>query len=101
MRLPVEQLGLLASMPSCLGEHACCKTQTVFPANAGGPLSAHQGVVLLFSTADGRLLSVSDAHEVTLRRTAAASAVATRALSRNVPSVLALLGTGPQARAQP
>ena len=27
--------------------------------------------------------------------------VATRALSRDVPSVLALLGTGPQARAQP
>ena len=40
---------------------------------------------------------VSDAHEVTLRRTAAASAVATRTLSRDVPSVLALLGTGPQA----
>jgi len=43
------------------------------------------------------LAQVSDAHEVTLRRTAAASAVATRALSRDVPSVLALLGTGPQA----
>jgi len=99
MRLPIEQFGILANMPACLGGYAACKTQTVFPANAGTALSAHQGATLLFSADDGRLLSISDAHEVTLRRTAAASAVATRALSRDAPSVLALLGTGPQALA--
>ena len=99
LKLPIEQFGVLASMPAYLGEHCACKTQTVFPANAGSSLSSHQGAVLLFSTHDGRLLSISDAHAVTKLRTAAASAVATRALARDVPSVLALIGTGEQALA--
>ena len=97
LRLPTEQFGVLATMPSVLGGHCCCKTITVFPGNAGSPLSAHQGAILLFSLANGRLLSVTDAHEVTLKRTAAASAAATRALARESASTLALLGTGAQA----
>jgi len=38
-----------------------------------------------------------DAAEITARRTAAASAVATRALARPDPAILAILGTGEQA----
>ena len=39
-----------------------------------------QGVVLLFESGSGQLASVCDAHEITGLRTAAASAVATKAL---------------------
>lgn len=56
--------------------------------------------MLLFSAADGRLLSISDGHELTLIRTAAASALATRLLANPAPPggcTLALLGTGAQA----
>ena len=41
---------------------------------------APQGVVLLFESGSGQLISVSDAHEITALRTAAASAVATKYL---------------------
>ena len=99
-KLPIEpKFGVLAAMPSSLGEHCACKAITVFPSNAHTPLSSHQGSILLFSTADGRLLSLTDAHEVTRLRTAAASAVATRALARPDACTLALLGTGAQAEA--
>ena len=114
-RLPIEgQLGILAAMPCFDGaggasrdEDVCsCKVITVFPRNSetrgtSNELSAHQGVVLLFSARNGRLLSVTDAHEVTALRTAAASAVATKLLARPssaaAPAVLAILGTGEQA----
>eukprot|EP01051_Picozoa_sp_SAG22_P027378 SAG22_NODE_9136_length_608_cov_0.948919_1_plen_183_part_01 len=55
---------------------------------------------MLFSVEDGQLLSICDGHELTLIRTAAASALATKLLSNPSPpegSTLALLGTGAQA----
>lgn len=105
VKLPIQTYGILAGMPSFLHgtdkNSALCATKviTVFPGNAGTKLSAHQGVVILFEAQQGRLLSVSDAHEVTALRTAAASAVATQLLARpsNKPLTLALLGTGVQA----
>jgi len=99
MKLPIEKFGVLANMPSFLGEHCATKTITVFPSNASDPqLSSHQGAIQLFSVDDGHQLCIADAHAITLLRTAAASAVATKALARNPEggSVLALLGTGDQ-----
>ena len=53
---------------------------SVYPGNCNRspPLSSHQGVVLLFESRSGQLISVADAHEITALRTAAASAVATK-----------------------
>lgn len=86
------------------GGYVATKVITVFPSNVGTSTNGHQGLVLLFSADNGSLLSMADAHEVTGRRTAAASAVATRCLKKRQatqerpPAVLALLGSGYQAR---
>lgn len=53
---------------------------------------------LVFDPATGRLLSIMDGVHITTTRTAAASAVATRALARSEASELALVGAGVQAR---
>jgi ornithine cyclodeaminase len=73
------------------------KIITVFPDNPKRGLSSHIGLVVLFDTETGMPLAVMDAAEITAIRTAAASAVATRALARKDASHLAILGTGEQA----
>jgi len=73
------------------------KVISVMPGNHGTEIDAHQGVVLVFEAERGRLLAVVDASSITLIRTAAASAVATRALAREDAGDLAILGTGVQA----
>jgi len=73
------------------------KVVSVFPSNSGTGFSSHQGVVLLFEAGHGSLKCIADAHSITATRTAAASAIATRLLSRPESKVLALLGSGTQA----
>jgi len=75
------------------------KLVSVFPRNADGPLPTHQGVIVTFDPATGQPLALMDAAYITAMRTAAGSALATRALSRDDAEVMALLGTGVQARA--
>eukprot|EP00441_Pelagodinium_beii_P043755 CAMPEP_0197638572 /NCGR_PEP_ID=MMETSP1338-20131121/13461_1 /TAXON_ID=43686 ORGANISM="Pelagodinium beii, Strain RCC1491" /NCGR_SAMPLE_ID=MMETSP1338 /ASSEMBLY_ACC=CAM_ASM_000754 /LENGTH=697 /DNA_ID=CAMNT_0043211171 /DNA_START=52 /DNA_END=2145 /DNA_ORIENTATION=+ len=95
--LPDKKLGFVASMPSYFEGYCGCKLITVFPGNQA-PLSSHQGLVMLCSGEDGRILSLSDAHKVTMIRTAASSAVATNLLALKRPGMtLAILGTGHQA----
>jgi ornithine cyclodeaminase len=62
-------------------------------------LSSHQGMMLLFDDRTGQPLGVVDCHALTRLRTAAASAVATRALARADSKVLAIIGTGDLAEA--
>jgi ornithine cyclodeaminase/alanine dehydrogenase-like protein (mu-crystallin family) len=73
------------------------KILTVYPDNTKHGLPSHIGLVVLFDTETGMPLAVMDAAEITAIRTAAASAVATRALARKDASHLAILGTGEQA----
>ncbi|MFL6602103.1 MAG: ornithine cyclodeaminase family protein [Steroidobacteraceae bacterium] len=73
------------------------KIITVYPDNAKVGLPSHLGLVVLFDAQTGFPLAVMDAAELTAIRTAAASAVATRALARKDASHLAILGTGEQA----
>jgi ornithine cyclodeaminase len=73
------------------------KIITVFPGNRGTPYESHQGSVLLFECQNGRPLAIVDASAITAVRTAAVSAVATRALARENAGDLALLGSGTQA----
>ncbi|GAC1346095.1 MAG: ornithine cyclodeaminase family protein [Myxococcales bacterium] len=96
---PAGSLGALASMPAVLSRPAVLgvKALSIFPGNHAAGLDSHQGAVLLFDAKDGRLLSIQDAGALTAVRTAAVSAVATRALSRQDASDLALLGAGVQA----
>jgi ornithine cyclodeaminase/alanine dehydrogenase-like protein (mu-crystallin family) len=76
-----------------------------FNANMPSNLERHgmptiQGAILLCDGNNGRLLTVLDSIEVTLRRTAAATALAARYLARSDSSVLALCGCGAQALPQ-
>jgi len=73
------------------------KVISVMPGNHDTELDSHQGAVLLFEAVRGRLLAIVDATSITQIRTAAASAVATRALAREDAGDLAMLGTGVQA----
>jgi ornithine cyclodeaminase/alanine dehydrogenase-like protein (mu-crystallin family) len=73
------------------------KIITVYPDNANRGLPSHLGLVVLFDAEIGFPLAVMDAAEITAIRTAAASAVATRALARRDAAHLAILGTGEQA----
>lgn len=98
MRLP-DKTGLLGMMPAFLGKPKTMgvKVLSVFPGNTGTDYESHQGAVLLFDTEHGQLLAVINASEITAVRTAAVSAVATRALANGDASDLALLGSGTQA----
>lgn len=73
------------------------KLITVYPDNPARGLSSHVGLVVLFDSQIGFPLAVMNATEVTAIRTAAASAVATRALAKKDAAHLAILGTGEQA----
>jgi ornithine cyclodeaminase len=68
-----------------------------------GPLPegvrSHEGVIVLFDGERGTPVCVMPASDVTVIRTAAASAVATHALARADSTRLAVLGTGEQAEA--
>ena len=77
------------------------KTNANFPDNPRRHgLPAIQGVVVLCDADDGRPLAVMDSIEVTIRRTAAASAVAARYLARPDARAATICGCGSQGRAQ-
>lgn len=75
------------------------KTVAVFPANSARGLDPHQGTVTLYDGETGQVAAVMNASPITAIRTAAASALATRALARDDARVLAIVGTGHQGRA--
>lgn len=74
------------------------KVLSVFPDNFEHGLPSHRGGLFLFDKEHGRPVALIDAGELTAWRTAAASAVATKALSRPGSSTLTVLGYGEQAR---
>src|SRR5215469_5631787 len=104
---PPGAAGLMALMPAYhepagaeahsagYGLKAICITQ----GNPAIGLDTHQGIVLLSSSATGEPLAVLNASAVTEIRTAAVSAVATSLLANSDADVLAIIGTGVQARA--
>jgi alanine dehydrogenase len=77
------------------------KTNANFPDNPRRHgLPAIQGVIVLCDASDGRPLALMDSMEVTLRRTAAATAVAARHLARPDARTVTVCGCGTQGRAQ-
>jgi len=89
--------GLLGAMPGYLPSAALgCKLVTLFPHNTDRP--THQAAIVLFDPANGSPVALMDGTYVTATRTAAAAALAARHLARDDARVLAILGTGVQAR---
>lgn len=81
--------------------YAALKLNGNFPGNPQrNGLPTIQGVVLLCDATSGSLLAVIDSIEITMRRTAAASALAARYLAREDASSIAICGCGDQGRAQ-
>jgi len=99
MRLPAGN-GVMGMMPGYAGKLDVMgiKVITVFHANSEMGLPSHQGIVMLFDAKHGQPLMLFDALEGTAIRTAAASAVATKLLSRENSSTLAIIGSGEQAK---
>jgi ornithine cyclodeaminase len=98
---PPDAAGLIGLMPAHrAGPNAAyaLKEIVVTPQNPTRGLDAHQGAVLLHDGETGQLVAVLNASPVTEIRTAACSAVATRALARRDAERVAILGAGVQAR---
>jgi len=81
--------------------YVAVKVNANFPGNPRrNGMPTIQGVVLLYDGAEGTLLAVIDSIEITLKRTAAASALAARYLARDDANSIAICGCGEQGRAQ-
>jgi ornithine cyclodeaminase len=99
---PPGGAGFIGLMPSYRGGSSpayALKEIVVTPDNPTRGLDAHQGGVLLHDGETGQLVALLNASPVTEIRTAAVSAVATRALARAGARRVAILGAGVQARA--
>ena len=95
--LPVaEHEGFFAVMPAYSGGALGAKLVTFYPNNTD--VHTHHAMILLFRPETGEPLVTMDGRLITEMRTAAVSAVATDALARADASVLAILGSGVQAR---
>jgi ornithine cyclodeaminase/alanine dehydrogenase-like protein (mu-crystallin family) len=98
--IPVPEHGaLFGLMPAIYGEYSGAKLVMVYPENGRLGLPTHLATVQLFRAATGEPLATMDGRLITELRTAAVSAVATKLLSRPDARVLAVLGSGVQARA--
>jgi alanine dehydrogenase len=95
--LPVaEHEGFLGLMPAYTGAALGTKLVAFYPHNTDVP--THHATILLFRPETGEPLATMDGRLITEVRTAAVSAVATEYLARPDASVLAILGSGVQAR---
>ncbi len=92
--------GLLGMMPGHAGRLGIMgiKVISVFHGNRDAGYPSHQGVVILFDAKHGQPLMIFDAAEITAIRTAAASALATRLLSRKDSELLTIICSGEQAQ---
>ncbi len=100
---PPDAKGPMLLMPSFVDDKMQpaiygLKTICIFHGNAALGKEAHQGAVMLFSGETGEALAVMNASAITAIRTAAVSALATDLLARQNAGVLAIIGTGVQAR---
>jgi alanine dehydrogenase len=92
-----EREALLGVMPAHVPSVAlACKLVTLFPQNRDR--ETHQAAIVVFDRENGTPVALMDGTYVTATRTAAGSALATRLLAREDARVLALIGTGVQAR---
>ena len=94
-----ERQRYLGVMPAVAADVMGLKFVTFYPINEGTGIPTHNAAILLFETRSGQALAALDGTLITEMRTAAVSAAVTKYLMPARSSVLALLGTGVQARA--
>lgn len=91
---------LIMSCHSAMLNLFSVKTVTVFPDNRLQHLPTTQGLLTLTDGTNGSHLAILDGSRLTAIRTGAASGLATDLLARPEASVVAVFGTGTQARTQ-
>ena len=93
---PLEAIdSTLLMMPSWIsGSHLGVKLVTISPNNYKYNLPSVQGLYVFFVAIKGMPLLLLDAQELTARRTAASSALASSFLSRGDSETLLMIGTG-------
>jgi len=90
--------GWFAVMPAVYGGVMGAKMVTFYPGNALLGKETHLAMIQLFRSDTGEPLAVMDGRLITEMRTAAVSAIAADLLASPEASVLAILGSGVQAR---
>jgi thiomorpholine-carboxylate dehydrogenase len=90
--------GFLGLMPALAPDGLGLKAVTFYPSNADRGIPTHMATIFLVDPQTGTPLAIMDGRLITEMRTAAVSAVATRVLSSHDARVLAILGSGVQAR---
>lgn len=90
--------GFFGMMPALTPEGLGLKIVTFYTSNAQLGIPTHMATIFLVDPATGAPLAVMDGRLITEMRTAAVSAAATKLLAPADAKVLALLGSGVQAR---
>ena len=97
--IPVDPPGgFYGIMPALTPEGLGQKIVTFYPPNAEKGIHTHMALIILNDRETGAPLAVMDGRLITEMRTAAVSAAATKLLSPKDAGVLAILGSGVQAR---
>src|SRR5436189_1123127 len=90
--------GFLGLMPALTPDGLGLKAVTFYPPNAERGIPTHMATVFLVDPQTGTPLAIMDGRLITEMRTAAVSAAATKLLASPEAKVLAILGSGVQAR---
>ena len=90
--------GRMYLMPAAMEDALGVKVLTFFAPNAERGEPTHHAWILMFDPASGAAVALLEAEAITAWRTAAVSALATDLLASEGASVLAILGSGVQAR---
>lgn len=90
--------GFLGLMPALAPDGLGLKAVTFYPSNAERGIPTHMATIFLVDPQTGTPLAIMDGRLITEMRTAAVSATATKLLASPDAKVLAVLGSGVQAR---
>jgi ornithine cyclodeaminase/alanine dehydrogenase-like protein (mu-crystallin family) len=90
--------GFLGLMPALTPDGLGLKAVTFYPSNAGRGIPTHMATIFLVDPETGTPLAIMDGRLITEMRTAAVSAAATKLLAPPDAKMLAVLGSGVQAR---
>jgi thiomorpholine-carboxylate dehydrogenase len=90
--------GFLGLMPALTPDGLGLKAVTFYPSNAERGIPTHMATIFLVDPETGTPLAIMDGRLITEMRTAAVSAAATKVLASPDARVLAILGSGVQAR---
>jgi thiomorpholine-carboxylate dehydrogenase len=90
--------GFLGLMPALTPDGLGLKAVTFYPSNSDRGIPTHMATIFLVDPQTGTPLAIMDGRLITEMRTAAVSAAATKLLAAPDAKILAILGSGVQAR---